>query len=105
MPKSSRKAPAAAPDKRLVNAHGQEFQASKLTGNRAQRGNLPGGAPCWVYEVVWSGNHKNKYLGCPASSATVERLFSQVGIAFSDRRKTSKANTIADIIFTKLNVP
>ena len=45
-----------------------------------------------------------QYLGCPASSATVERLFSQVGIAFSDRRKSATAATIADIIFTKLNV-
>ena len=45
-----------------------------------------------------------QYLGCPASSATVERLFSQVGIAFSDWRKSATAATIADIIFTKLNV-
>ena len=45
-----------------------------------------------------------QYLGCPASSATVERLFSQVGIAFSARRKSASAETIADIIFTKLNV-
>ena len=45
-----------------------------------------------------------QYLGCPASSATVERLFSQVGIAFSNRRKSAEAGTIADIIFTKLNV-
>ena len=45
-----------------------------------------------------------QYLGCPASSATVERLFSQVGIAFSDRRKSATAATISDIIFTKLNV-
>ena len=45
-----------------------------------------------------------QYLGCPASSATVERLFSQVGIAFSDRRKSASAEMIADIIFTKLNV-
>ena len=45
-----------------------------------------------------------QYLGCPASSATVERLFSQVGIAFSDRRKRATAAMIADIIFTKLNV-
>ena len=45
-----------------------------------------------------------QYLGCPASSATVERLFSQVGIAFSDRRNSAKAETIADILFTKLNV-
>ena len=45
-----------------------------------------------------------QYLGCPASSATVERLFSQVGIAFSNRRKSAEAGTIADILFTKLNV-
>ena len=32
-----------------------------------------------------------QYLGCPASSATVERLFSQVVIAFSDRRKSAKS--------------
>ena len=31
-----------------------------------------------------------QYLGCPASSASVERLFiSQVGIAFSKLRKSS----------------
>ena len=43
----------------------------------------------------WAGKAKKfpnlsvmarQYLGCPASSATVERLFSQVGIAFSDLR-------------------
>ena len=45
-----------------------------------------------------------QYLGCPATSATVERLFSQVGIAFSDRRKSAKAETIANILFTRLNV-
>ena len=36
----------AAPDTRPVNARGQEYQAEKLTGNRAQRGNLHGGSPC-----------------------------------------------------------
>ena len=30
-----------------------------------------------------------QYLGCPASSATIERLFSVVGIAFSDKRKSA----------------
>ena len=33
----------------------------KLTGKRAQRGNLRGGAPCWTYEVVWHGNHSNTW--------------------------------------------
>ena len=38
-----------------------------------------------------------QYLGCPpcpATSATVERLFSQVGIAFSKKRKSAEAGTI-----------
>ena len=34
-------------DTRPVNQRGQEWQAQKLTGNRAQKGNLPGGAPRW----------------------------------------------------------
>ena len=29
-----------------------------------------------------------QYLGCPASSAAVERLFSKVGVAYSAKRKT-----------------
>ena len=45
-----------------------------------------------------------QYLGCPASSATVERLFSKVGIAFSEKRQRAKSNTLADIIFTNANV-
>ena len=45
-----------------------------------------------------------QYLGCPASSATVERLFSQVGIAFSAKRKNADAETLSDILFTRLNV-
>ena len=39
-----------------------------------------------------------------ASSATVERLFSAVGIAFSHKGKNAKADTLADIIFAKTNV-
>ena len=45
-----------------------------------------------------------QYLGCPASSATVERLFSQVGIAFANKRQSSAADTLSDILFTRLNV-
>jgi len=47
-----------------------------------------------------------QYLGCPATSATVERLFSQVGISFSPNRQSAQASTVADIIFTftKINV-
>jgi len=45
-----------------------------------------------------------QYLGCPASSATVERLFSVVGIAFSGKRKSSTASTVASIAFAKLNL-
>ena len=46
-----------------------------------------------------------QYLGCPASSATVERLFSQVGIAFSAKRKSAEAETVADIMFSRANLP
>ena len=45
-----------------------------------------------------------QYLGCPASSATVERLFSIVGNAFSKKRQSSEADTLADIVFAKVNV-
>jgi len=38
-------------------------------------------------------------------SAAVERLFSQVGIAFSAKRKSGKADTIADIMFARANLP
>ena len=44
-----------------------------------------------------------QYLGCPASSATVERLFSQVGIAFSAKRQSSGSATLSDILFARLN--
>ena len=41
---------------------GKEYQAEKLTGNRAQAGNLHGGKPRWTYEVKWAGSHiKNTY--------------------------------------------
>ena len=46
-----------------------------------------------------------QYLGCPASSASVERLFSQVGITFSARRKSAEAATVADIMFAHANLP
>ena len=48
-----------------------------------------------------------QYLGCPASSAAVERLFSQVGIAFSAKRKSAGAATIAEkeILFSRVNMP
>ena len=46
-----------------------------------------------------------QYLGCPASSATVKRLFSVAGIAFSDKRKSAKASTLEATTFTKLNLP
>ena len=46
--------------------------------------------------------HEN--LGCPASSAAVERLFSAVGIAFAAKRKSAKADTVRDIMFAKANV-
>ena len=46
-----------------------------------------------------------QYLGCPAISATVDRLFSKVGIAFSDKRKRSEAATLEDLLFAQVNLP
>ena len=48
-----------------------------------------------------------QFLGCPASlprprplTASVERLFSRVGIAFSAKRKSSEAGTLESIMFS-----
>ena len=38
------------------------------------------------------------------ASATVERLFSKVGIAFSAKRKSSEAATLEDILFAHVNL-
>ena len=46
-----------------------------------------------------------QYLGCPATSATVERLFSKVGIAFSAKHKSAEAATLEDIVFAQVNLP
>ena len=43
-------------------------------------------------------------LGVPVSSATVGRLFSVVGMAFADKRKSAHAETLAELAFTKLNL-
>ena len=43
-----------------------------------------------------------QYLGCPASSAAVERLFSQVGIAYAAKRKSASADTLEDIMFARI---
>jgi hypothetical protein len=67
----------------------------------------------WVPLKWWKENEKlfpnlavmaRQYLGCPSTSATVERLFSAVGIAFSKKRRSSEAETLADIAFAKMNV-
>ena len=42
-----------------------------------------------------------QYLGCPATSASVEHLFSQVGIAFSAKRKDTDAETLEAIMFAQ----
>ena len=47
-----------------------------------------------------------QYLGVPASSASVERLFSAVGIvAYSAKRQSADAKMVADIMFTRTNLP
>ena len=45
-----------------------------------------------------------QYLGCPATSASVERLFSKVCIAFSAKRKRSEAETLKNQMFANANL-
>ena len=45
-----------------------------------------------------------QYLGCPASSATVERLFSMVEMAFAPKRKSAKTDTLESIAFANANL-
>ena len=47
-----------------------------------------------------------QYLGCPATSASrVERLFSQVEIAFGAKRKRPDAATMEDRMFSRISPP
>ena len=41
----------------------------------------------------------------PATSASVERLFSEVGIVYSAKRKSSASATVANVVSGKLNLP
>ena len=69
----------------------------------------------WDAFLLWWQEHRSEfpnlevmarqYLGCPATSATVERLFSKVGIAFSAKRKRSEAATLENLMFAKVNLP
>ena len=51
--------------------------------------------------MAWQ--YENEYLGCPATSASVERLFSQVRIASANKRKRADAATLEDIMFSRIN--
>ena len=48
-----------------------------------------------------------QYLGCPSTSATVERLFSAVGISFSATQRRSSPDLVAfaDRMFAHANMP
>ena len=49
-------------------------------------------------------SRSRQYLGCPSTSATVERLFSAVGLAYAEKRQKGEADTLSDLTFTKMNV-
>ena len=115
---------------RPIDKRGEEWQAEKLTGapaGDADAKDKPHTDELVAYLALPQVNNENEwtplkwweqhakqfpnlsvmarqYLGCPATSATVERLFSKVGIAFSSKRKSAGADTIANIIFTGENV-
>lgn len=92
MPKKKAAAPTPLHDVRPVNARGAEYEAERLTGNRAQRGCLPGGTPQWVYEVQWKGTRwKNTYE--PASCLLGwEKEMKKVDENVSIRRLLPKVN-------------
>ena len=57
-------------------------------------------------ELIRVATMARQYLGCPASSASVERLyFSKVGIAFSAKRKSANADTLECLMFAAANLP
>ena len=68
MPKRPAPPKPRASDTRPVNQRGQEWQAEKLTGARAQKGNLPGGRPRWTYEVKWKGTDPKTKKPHPTTS-------------------------------------
>ena len=78
MPKRNAAAPAPKPppETRPVNERGMTWQAQKLTGKRAQRGNLPGGAPRWTYEVqdVLVEQAARPVLGMPVEQRVWQRV-------------------------------
>ena len=43
------------PAPKPINQRSAEYQAEKLTGNRAVQGKLPTGGPRYVYEMKWAG--------------------------------------------------
>ena len=45
------------------------------------------------------------WVGCPATSASMERLFSSVGIAYGAKRKRTDAETLESIAFARENLP
>ena len=61
MPRKSASAKALAkpppPKPKPVHERGLMWQAEKLTGNRAQKGSLPGGAPKWTCVLPAHENH------------------------------------------------
>ena len=61
--------PTAPPETRTIFNRGEQYQAEMLTGNRAQKGNLPGGAfvAGWPWRRVNSEqrlNNVNSTNGC-----------------------------------------
>ena len=56
------------PDERPVNARGVMYQAEKLTGVRAQRGNVAGGKPRWTYEVKCGIRARRRHSNPPTVS-------------------------------------
>ena len=96
-----------------AQARGRGRGAGRVAGRGAGRGPGPATsqlpAPAnHVKELPNLARMARQYLGVPATSATVERLFSVVGFAFADRRKrapSKRRDAVANLVFAKLNLP
>ena len=92
-PGSTATSPTPAP----IKAEVDEFLATTSTGAFVEA------APMWDMPLDWARNEHRfphlalmarQYLGCPASTASAERVFSLAGRLFSDLRQSMNDGTL-----------
>ena len=93
-----------------AQARGRGRGAGRVAGRGAGRGpgpvtsQLPAPAN-HVKELPNLARMARQYLGVPATSTTMERLFSVVGFAFADRQVSKRRDAGQPRLCCKLNLP